>query len=61
MFGRGILSFAFDFWKNNGIPSGGTYDEHMDKLGDNVDPPICDSKYQDEDKSYAESVYSVSG
>ena len=57
----GFLFFVFDFWKNNGILCGGPYDEHMDKLGYNVDPPTCDSKYQDEDKSYAESVYSVSG
>ena len=75
-------SYAFQFWKNNGIPTGGpygdtttckpyflpSYNEHMDKFEDNVDPPACDNKCQDgypktidEDKYYASSVYSVKG
>ena len=40
----------------------------MDKLGDNVDPVVCDNKCQDgypktldEDKYYASKVYSVRG
>ena len=59
--GGGIISSAFEFWKNNGIPSESQYEEHMDKFEDNVDPPTCDNKYQNEDKSYAKSVYSVKG
>ena len=77
-----VNSFAFQFWKNNGIPTGGPYgdtntckpyflppyDGHMDKLGDNDDPVVCDNKCQDgypktvdEDKYYASKVYSVRG
>ena len=54
-------SYAFQFWKNNGIPTGGPYgdtntckpyfipsnNEPMDNLEDSVDPSVCDNKCQD--------------
>ena len=57
----GFNSFAFNFWKNNGIPSGGLYgdtasckpyflppcEDHMHKCEDYVDTPECENKCQE--------------
>ena len=70
----GWPSAAFDFWVENGIPSGGEYGDnttcipYFEPPGESKEIPPCETECQEgypipleEDKSYGGDIYSVYG